>query len=233
MEKPDKKTRFRTYFEYKVRSEGFLKTVQKIRKQFNIPINGLPFDEKIATRRFRFPEELKLSLKKQKQFLDLMTYLAEEHHMDVVSNFKNLLAYVVIYDMIVLPDYYDFCAIQDVKNPNYSKNLYGETLYSDDTHPISIRISPYVSQTELIAYIKKNFKEKIQVLQILHGSSITRKDRVRRQRKDKSLMISDFIWEHEGVSTSKMIKLLAKESGVVMDSGEIEKIKSLEKTRRK
>jgi hypothetical protein len=226
-----KKRRIYSFLEFTIRTEAFIADVKKIRKQFKIPNDGLPFDEKLIMGSFQFPLELNLDSLEKETFLKLMTWLAKNHNMRVFSNFRIPLAFIVIYNTIVLPEYYDMCSIQDVKSADYSKNRYGETLYSDETHPIAIRISPDVSQTELIEYIKRNYEANILPLQKWYKGKPSMINEIR-EREDESFQASDFVWEHKDLPTKKIMRLMADKLHIYRDLGEIKKIKSLERKRR-
>ena len=231
-EKKFEKSRIYSFLQYVFRSEAFIDDVKKIRKRFKLPPQGLPFDEKLVMGRFQFPQEMNLDPKQKETFLNLMTWLAEKHNLGVISIFRIPLAFIVIYDAIVLPEYYDLCAIQDVKVPDYSKNRYGEVLYSDKTHPIAIRISPDVSQTELIKYIKNNYSKNIHPLQRFYKGKPSMINDIRK-RDDQSLGVSDFVWKRKDLPAKTISEELGDELGIHMDLGEIKKIKSLEQKRRK
>ncbi len=221
------------FFQHIIRKEEFLSDVQRVRKQFRIPSEGLDFDPELLQGSFSFPSHLKLTVSQKENFLALMTWLAEKNRMGVMENFKIPLAYFVLYDTVVLPEYYDLCAIQNMRSDKDEPvRRYGEILYSDKTHPIALRISPNASQRDILDYVQYNYKTQIKPLQRLYKEKTSELGE-KRKKKSESLFVADFIWEYRTLPAKKIMELLADKHKIYRDMGEIDKIKSLERKNRK
>ncbi len=102
----------------------------------------------------------------------------------------------------------------------------------DKIYPISIRIDPSASLNDILSFLHTNFKKRIQPLQMIYKrrpSKIGKK----RTRKDISMEISDFVADHEKLKSSELLREFSMKFGAIKDPGELQKIRSLEKKRRK
>ena len=213
------------FFMHTIRLKSFITDVQKVRKQFGIPLEGY---EGVDFNSWpQLPEQLSLSEKQKGELLKLMAWLAAEHRLGVMKNFHIPLVNFVIYNRIDLPEYYDLCAIQDHKRLDYSKQMFNETLYSDATHPISIRISPDATQRDVIDFIKGNFEKRIRPLQILH-SGVPTATASKRKRLNTNIDIRDFIYDNKGLRLKELTARVNNTFGTRYIYNEISKLKSEE-----
>jgi hypothetical protein len=217
-------TKLQTYLENIARKEVFISDLKKIRKELKLPENGIDTVIENTAGSFNFHKKEKL--------LNLIDWLVDKHKMGMFKSAEIPLEYLVLYDKIVLPEYYDVCAIQDLKQQDWSKNRYGETLYSDSTHPISIRISPHASEREIIDFIKSNYTKYLRPLQTLYKN---RRSTIGKNRKrtSRTIIIADFIYENRDLSSKEISEKMKAEIGIRKFSWEITKIKNSEIKRRK
>lgn len=215
-----------------IRKESFLKDVYKIRKTFSLPKEGLPYKPKSPSGTFKFPRALSLTEKEQEDFLGLMRWLGKKHRTGPLENMTFPLAFFVLYDLLSLPEYYDLCAVEDVKRKSYSKNRYGECLYSDSTHPVSLRITPYALKGDIVDYIERHYDRDIKSLQLLHEKGRSEMG-TKRFRTNESFQLGDYIWKHINLDSKALAKKISSDLKLILNHGEVEKLKSLEKSRRK
>lgn len=216
--------KLQTYLENIVRKEDFITDLKKIRAELKLPENGIDTVAENTAGSFNFHKEEKL--------FSLIDWLVDKHEMGIFKSAKIPLAYLVIYDKIVLPEYYDVCSVQDVRRSDWSKNMYGETLYSDSTHPISIRVNPHASEREIIDFVKHHYKKYIQPLQTLYKNRRSTIGK-NRKRENKSIMIADFVYEHRELPLEEISQKMKAEIGIKKFPWEINKIKNSEIKRRK
>lgn len=108
-----------------------------------------------------------------------------------------------------------------------------------EKYPISIGISPYATQNEVIDLVKKSWELMQHEFRELerNGHIPEFKDEKKwlskiRKRCESSLQIEDIVYENRHLSLADLVKKIKEETGHVFDQGEIGKIRSLAKKRR-
>jgi hypothetical protein len=109
----------------------------------------------------------------------------------------------------------------------------GKLIDSDNTdiYPITLHISPYASERNIIDYIKRLYSTEIKPLQQKYRDQkiLIGKTRV---RNSKTREINDFIYENRDWATKDLIKYIGEKHRKFFDHGHIKKIISLENKRR-
>ncbi len=231
------------YFSALIKSDYFNNFADNSRKKYNIPRLGFANTEKyygfLAS-----PKEWEADTGKNSKYDNLI---------DEIINFckeKKLLyfnSYTEIYDFIVynkpiglIED--DLCIIRDTgRGKEMMEDEEGKQIIEDfdgldnSIYPISIKISPYASQRDIIDFIKKYSKriKEFQKMYIIDDIKIGK-------YKSKKIEIqerNDFIYKNRNKSLKEISKLLSERGGdnklYDIDIGHISKIISLEKQKRK
>lgn len=159
-------TRYASYFEYIIHTPELINSVKKLRKEFNIPENGISefpslvdstnIDEVIKSTNFDVPDYISTNTR----FINKVADLCSKFGFDENSWFETF------YEFIVFDNYHPFSfghgyTVFDI---NQDKAISYLKAYSK-THPIAILIDPYTSLTELHDLVDKIFKAKIEPLQ--------------------------------------------------------------------
>lgn len=139
---------------------------------------------------------------------------------------------------------FDLCQIRDEiqigksleslsKEKKY-RNAFLTLLYSFEREfehfPVTIGVSPYASERDIIDFIKKNFKE-IKSIQGKYESKDIRIGKIRK-KKPKVAERNEFIYNHGKLPYKEIMCLVTKKFGECLDYGHIGKIISLEQQRR-
>lgn len=96
--------------------------------------------------------------------------------------------------------------------------------------PITVGISPYASERDIIDFIKKNY-DKIKSIQDKYKNKDIWIGKIR-NKKPKIIERNKFIYKHKNLPLKKIMKLVRERFGEVLDYGHIGKIISLERQRR-
>jgi len=131
--------------------------------------------------------------------------------------------------------HFDYLENRDNKEQDETTNNFVDDFRkkSDEKYPISIRVSPYASQNEIVDYIKKRW-EFIKELQDFYRKSNVKIGRVKK-KNPKVQERNDFIYQNRKLPLKKISKLVSDQEkwGDGPDIGHIGKIISLEKKKRK
>jgi hypothetical protein len=114
---------------------------------------------------------------------------------------------------------------EEEANIDYLKGVFEE-------YPISILISPYASQRDVIDFIKKTHVTHIRPLQEKYQKPDVKIGKVRK-RNNKVLVRNKFIYENRNLSKRKIAHLVADNFDEVLDYTYIAKIISDEDNKRK
>lgn len=211
----------------------FLNDVLKIRKSFDIPSEGYKIGPLSGEYIHKWPRSFDSKVK-QTQFNDIVREYFKKYKLGPLLASTAFLRYFIFFNKINLPAFYDLCAIEDNRQPNRSKNRYGECLYNDFTHPISIRVTPEAKIDDIIDFVRKKYKTEIKPLQVMYRQG-TLKDSIGsfRSRDPIKSSISDIIFENNHKSNKEIMKIISNRfPGKIIGSSEITKLKSIEKQRR-
>lgn len=100
----------------------------------------------------------------------------------------------------------------------------------DLSYPVSLRISPFVSQGDIEDFVKRYYKETIKPLQVKYRN---KKLKIGRVREHKNRIRDDFIYKNKHLSLKEISGLVKDKFNKDLDEGHIGKIISLERSRRK
>lgn len=225
--------KIRVFLEDLLTRDDFLLDIKKMRNQFGIPENGYAINPNKPKKLTSWPTSFDGNDNKKAEFINVLKYRFKKYSIGPLISATAPIRYIIFYNYIRLPEHYDLCAIEDRKYPNRSQNQYGECLYNDSTHPITIRITPEANQSDIIDFIIKNYDLKIEPLQMLYNKTKLQIGK-KRSRNIKSLIISDIVAVNIDKTNSE-IKAKMREQGIekILGSSEISSLKKLEKNRRK
>ena len=208
-------------------SEKFQNEIIELRKKFNIFVEELcQQDEHILPPKIVASE---IYRKVQNEVWELC-----KRHAIHPFDFSSVIEWYLYYDQFVeINNDFDSCNLfKTVDVLQEKEEPFGKDIQEADdvAFPISIRISPYASQRDLIDYIKKTYPHGIGFLQdqyknksISIGKNRSRKKTIRER--------NDFIYKNRNKSLKAIRQLLAS-MNIFLDDGHISKIISLEKGRR-
>jgi len=237
------------YIEDFIRTNTFLDGVSKIRSKFGIPeagyvLNDIPDEILLDIGPFYKPKQLKISSK------DYLLLLKEFNHLKESLEFSNLLVsslllfylfhnkidknlYLNTWLSIGNIDESNLCIIEDLpmticETP--AKFLLNGVAKSSKKYPVLIKITPEVTQNEVVDYVKKNWK----LISYIQGKYKKNRKLGRVKMKDEvKQQMYDFIYKHRHLKLQKILGMLGKNGFEIIDEGHIAKIISLENLRRK
>ena len=234
--------RFRLYFEEITRKEKFKNEVSRIRKIYNIPPEGYPFEDKDGKE--NYPER-KLKGGRLKKYKTEIIKLSKDHGLlthywnEVVSEYvwnnsnKGLFRFFMNLDKcyIEYPHGLDF-EIHKLFNPKKQFKLNKQEQEKiNKMYPVILRISPYASTQEIKDYIDK-YSEDIKNSQKEYQKEKFMRILEIRPNKASNNAIKDFIYEHQDLPIKKIATKLYKELEKSLDHGHIGKILSMERKKR-
>lgn len=184
----------------------FIADVRKIRATFDIPTDGFPIEDHEEVWVSSFYRDFGLK-KRKKEFLDLIWWLCDKHKLGILKTMKNPIGFFIFYNRISLPQYYDTCALEDVNALDRYKNRFGEQLYSNETHPLALRISVGTSLRDILDFVKKNFKTEISP-RIRTPKRLVSDIHNIRDRTSISWGVAEFVADNPKAGSKEIIKLM-------------------------
>lgn len=100
----------------------------------------------------------------------------------------------------------------------------------DDSFPVSINISPYASERDVIDFVKKTYTKHIKPLQDAYRKDGIKLSRIKTRVKQKR---NEYIYNNKNLRKSELMLKVQENFNEFLDYSEIGKIISLEKQRRK
>ena len=97
------------------------------------------------------------------------------------------------------------------------------------SYPISIRISPYASERDIISFVKNSYKYFIEPIQRKYRDN---KNKLWKIRKKPNSARDKFIYSQKAKPRKQISELVTNKFGDILDVGEIAKIISIETKRR-
>lgn len=232
------------YIEALIHQKDFQDKVLEIRGRYGIPDKGLaeiklvPSEFQKDVQLVQIPSELDTFDMREEARL-----LAQGCGLDVM--WTGIFLHYVIYNSIeihTLGDAFDVVDLQSFTEPeagpwwdeiiteegkDYSEDHYREMQKqlrdTAKTHPIALLIHPYASQRDIIDYVKKLFKHKIQPLQERYKDpkislgKVRTKNQVVKQR-------NKFIFQNRNLPKKQITQLVAEKFGDILDYTYINKI---------
>lgn len=222
------------YFLDILQKEYFINTIKDLRKQYNIPFKGIKY--KNGT--FSFPPEGHSHDEMRLLRNDIISKICQKYKLHYFD-FSDILLSFVYYNFLKPLDEIGSCGLLRVSDVVVDREEIGGLFeISDDiVYPISIRISPYASQRDIVNFIenKSVWKNSIKFLQDKYKEKDIMIGRVR--RKDNQIQKrNDYIFKHRNLSRKEIVHLVYKkfpELSDPIDEGSVGKVISLERKKRK
>jgi hypothetical protein len=104
--------------------------------------------------------------------------------------------------------------------------------FDNDVFPVTLGISPFASQRDLISYIKSFYSSQIRPIQEQAKQSLKDSPVKTRRKKSSVRERNEFIYQHRLLPRKTIVSLVATGFGEYLDYGNVGKIISLEKARR-
>ncbi len=210
---------FWNYFLNLLNKEFFKRTVEILRKKYQVPRGGYEyFSKRVA------PEEW---LKKHgnKKYRHLHKNIKELYGCLELNN-TNWIPIIEKYLFCYTITFNDFKKLLACYTEDNTKS---KTKFSNQSHPISLKISPNASKREIIDYIQKNYALGIQPLQ--------NKYNIKRPglRTHRNQQINNFVYEKRnlGWKNKKIAEALNSKFKEIKKPTDISKIYQIEENRRR
>lgn len=216
----------------------FKKDVVRLRKKHNLPKDGLPeilYD--VASngyKRYQYPQYLT-----DGKFYSDVGDFCEKYGLDLM--WSEVFEIYIIFNHIELDVNATPMQIQDIGHQASNSFIFeGDEFYLSfvkklsKTHPVAILLNPYSSEREILDYVRKLYKIRIEPLQISYRNPNIKLGKFKR-RKSSIKERNDFIYKHKHLPLKEISKLIITKFGSdrAIDEGYIGKIISMEKKRRK
>lgn len=222
--KPNQSSKkLRAFLDHITRKDSFQQDIKRLRRKHIIPIEGFPLTED-----HRIPPD---AWERNTFYYHDLIDLCQKYQLYIVDG-SFILEHYLFYNSL---DHFNtelgnLCIVSDLKSELVDP-FERETQESMNEHfPLAIRISPYASQRDIIDFVKKahglisHFQKSYRKADIKIGKIKT--------KQKNNMQVADIIWTNRK-KTLVAIQSLLEESGYHLDQGEIGKIRSLEKQRRK
>lgn len=236
------------YLDYFIDSDFFQNEIKALREKYKIPPDGFikcDYDKISEHDIFYVPPEWCFVKNKQcikKLNIDIKKIAKK---LPLKNHYLHLIIKVYLFHNFVIKNKESFLSSENLCKVINERERFFEYYGADPefyleciknenlTYPISIRLSPYASQRDILDFIKNNFfliksSQDKYIKQKSKFSRIKTKD-YRKQERNR------FIYEHRNLPRKKIMKLVADKFGYddVIDYGHIGKIISVEKKKRK
>src|SRR3989338_9326730 len=248
----------KSYFEDYTRTDYFTERVFKIRDEIGIPKNGIPLDGDTSKFTIDLPASvlgIKYNGKNYHTFPAKMTKVYSELLEPIPAPYK-VMECILFFNIFILYNIRQYETFTTFYNGNFHGvvALYDYSIdflerkdccdcvgkvcetYMDETskkHPVTIGISPYATQNEVINYIKDRWdyiQFHFQMLEddgnINKYSENKRKLGKVRKKKVISQHIEDIVYSNKNLKLVEIGKIIKDTTGKVLDQGEIEKVRN-------
>lgn len=227
-------------FESMEQNKSFMARIKELRKSIGLNIKGLPAPRNsgIISNDYSIIFS-KLSEKDESTYYDKVAIIANEYNLEI---FGNVLEYYILYGSIEpfirfgsvnIAQIFDLQEIfyDDYKRINPFSSRIGELENTQGELPIVILINPYMSQRDILDFIKKTYKDWIEPIQKDYKNENTPLGRARR----KSSFVkkrNEFIFKNKNKPASEIVSLVNSKFGQLLDYTYINKIIRDEESRR-
>lgn len=225
----------------------FMKKIKEIRKDFNIPINGFPLPKTLKDYRdihakaFFVPKEDH----KGEDFTKRLTKLLQEYDLEAVGEALDCFVCFNSIDPFIEYAYSGIMEIFDLRH-TFSNEIkrnerFGITIGKKERTqvlevfserlPIAILINPYMSQRDIIDYVKVMYKDWIKPMQDCYKNDKMPLGKTRR-RSNFVKKRNEFIYSNKDKSAKEIMRLVNQEFGQLLDYTYIQKVIRDEKEKR-
>lgn len=216
------------YFEEVVNTEKFSSSIVSLRKKYNLPEHGIKGSGDFDDLFFKLTNEL-LSNRAFQEDLDAFLL---DYGLDPLTWGRELTEYIVADEFSTEP-YVALCNIWDYKKfVQKNENLFSTIMNNEDIYPITLGISPFASERDIIDHVKHTYSQIIKPLQEKYKNSGLRIGAVKK-KKPKIQERNEFIYKNRELPRREIMSLVSGKFGETLDYGHIGKIISLMKKKRK
>lgn len=254
--------KLKNYFEQYTREKYFMDRIYQIRKDIGIPEDGISdkIPPRLSMDYIGFIMGVKYKDKVYPTFPAKMTKIYAELLKPVPKIYRELLVIQFI-NIFILYNKRDYCIFEktfehfgnSVGLINFKieylehkdccdcelkvcENYMKET---SDRYPIMIGISPYATQNEVIDLIKKRWNYmQFHFNELEKDNDISKFQKEKKElskiktRSTKSKKIEDIVYKNKEYTLNEIRKIIKQKTGIILDPGEVGKIKSLAIKRR-
>ncbi len=227
--------RLKAFWDYVLELDGFSDHIEQVRERYKIPKNGYKAnsDDLFAVsppipKKWNGDESLLCNLVNEMQGLAMIHYLGP------LANWKDALLWLVFYGLVPISDEMGLCAIEDIgfsRRNRGEKNAHQRAQFTDRSHPVAIRISPYASERDIIDFVKYHYKRHVEPIQRQHRTKQSKIMQVR-SKSDTRKAIVDYIYENRSKTANKLLSDISEKWGRIYSMERIDKIRHRERKRR-
>ena len=206
---------------------SFLSDVKKTRKENGIPENGFRI---VKTEKDFLELKKKIGLLEyEEKGYDLFPEIKAKYKFDIFSEF---LDYYIIFNNSNIFDKMGHlnCAhcvdMSDYFNKKNNDIMLSILAYETSTQPIAIFLHPYMTQRDIVDYVKKMYRTEIEPIQKKYRSQKTMLG-LARKKSEKICKRNEFIYNNR-TRKKELVSLIAQEFGQVLDYTYINQILSEE-----
>ncbi len=224
--------KLKAYFLEISRTDWFQKKIAAIREKYGIPAMGY-FPSPDGSRHFP-PEQLANQPEADRKILDEIGEICKKyslHYLDWFGAIQDYLYYNRI-DEIFEPNAQSLIYLADLANER--EEPFSEYIQKDDAehYPIALRLSPYVTERDILDYVRKTYKPFILPILKQYRKSGVKIGKVK-EKNQKIMERNQFIYENRLLPRKEIMRMVSKKFGRMLDYGHIGKIISLESQKRK
>jgi hypothetical protein len=221
--------KIRIYLEYLSGTQSFKKDVNRFRTKFNIPKDG--FKDKIY-RKNKKREDVLLYPEinvTRKNFFEELEKITKKYGLPYLC--FDVIECYMFYGEFLVKSFGVLIQVEDYrsifKGPyQYDGEKEGMWEYGiglNEDFPVAIFLNPYITQRDLIEYIKTNFKKEIEPLLERYKDSNIKISKVRDKNRYKEIRNS-FIFGIRDKSKKEIISMVADLFGEILDYTYVSKI---------
>lgn len=214
------------YYSEILEKDYLSKKIIGLRKKFGIPVDGY------KVKHFIFPPR-QLARENTEFISKVLNRVCHKYGLNPFDWTEALESYLY-YNVKEVPQYttaWSLCLLSDLADE--ASEPFGKFIRDSDNKyfPIAIRLSPHVSERDIIDFVKKNYTKNIQPLLNMYKSDYPI-ERVRTKNPITGKRNS-FIYENRKLSLKKISELVKDKFNEDLDVGHIGKIISILKKRKK
>jgi len=212
-------------------NQDFLNAVLVIRTRYSLPEKGFENDIEDV---LAFVEGLPLSTDEEGNPTDFQKdiyTLATQNHITLawLEAVQDYVLYDDFFFTKISPLVQMVDVLEVINDADTDKKEDGRTLVRrafenlSDSFPLAIFVSPYATGRDIIDYVKKEYKKTIEPAQIEHRDSKSKIGKVRH----RSVTVSErdlFICKHKDLPAQKIVSLVSKKYGVLLDYSYVNRI---------
>jgi hypothetical protein len=216
------------YFEEIANTDRFSKHIVSLRTKYGLSEHGIKGSDDFMD---LFPKLTK-ELDSNKSFQEDLRTLMLEYGLDPLMWETELTEYVIT-DEFTSEPYVALCSLLDYKKyVKEGNNFFIPQIHNEDVYPISLGISAFASERDIIDYIKHTYTQVIKPLQEKYKNPELKIGSIKK-KKAKIQERNEFIYQNREFTRRELMSKVNDKFGEVLDYGHIGKIISLMDKKRK